>query len=68
HHRNRRSKGQINSELREIKGIGEKTEELLLKRFGSLKAVRKATYQEIFDVAGKKVATIITAYFSERER
>lgn len=68
HHRNRRSKGQINSELREIKGIGEKTEELLLKRFGSLKAVRKATYQELLDVAGKKVATIITTYFSERER
>lgn len=68
HHRNRRSKGQINSELREIKGIGEKTEELLLKRFGSLKAVRKASYKEILDVAGKKVAAIITAYFSELER
>lgn len=68
HHRNRRSKGQINSELREIKGIGEKTEELLLKRFGSLKAVRKATFQEISDIAGKRVAGIITTYFSERVR
>lgn len=68
HHRNRRSKGQINSELREIKGIGEKTEELLLKKFGSLKALRNATYQDISDVAGKKVAEIITTYFSERQR
>ena len=33
HHRNRRSKGQIISELDGIKGIGEKTKEALLQRF-----------------------------------
>ncbi|MPN48389.1 UvrABC system protein C [bioreactor metagenome] len=68
HHRNRRSKGQINSELREIKGIGEKTEALLLKRFGSFKALKNSTFQEISEVAGKRVAEIITIYFSEQER
>ena len=56
HHRNRRSKGQIISELRSISGIGEKSEQRLLSRFKSLAAIKKATQEEIQAVVGKSAA------------
>jgi len=68
HHRDKRSKGQIDSELRRIKGIGERTEELLLTKFKSMKSIKMASKEEIAAVAGKRAAQIITIYFSERER
>lgn len=63
HHRNRRSKGQILSELNEIKGIGEKSREKLLAKFRSINEVRKASSEEIAKVAGKRVATILENHF-----
>ena len=42
HHRNRRSKGQIISELDEIKGIGDKTQTALLQHFKSVKRLKEA--------------------------
>lgn len=63
HHRNQRSKGQINSELRQIKGIGEKKEELLLGKFKSLKAIKNATYEELVETVGGKTAKIIYDYY-----
>ena len=41
-HRNRRSKGALQSELDEIPGIGPKTKEQLLKKFKSLKRIKAA--------------------------
>lgn len=58
-HRNKRSKSQINSRLREIEGIGEVTEEKLLKHFRSYKRVMEAPFDELVAVAGKKVALAI---------
>lgn len=63
HHRNQRSKGQINSELRQIKGIGEKKEELLLGKFKSLKAIKNATFEELTESVGGKTAKIIYDYY-----
>jgi len=61
HHRNKRSKGQISSELRSIPGIGDKTEQKLLSRFKSLAAIKKASFEEIRLVVGKTAAIKIIA-------
>ena len=52
-HRNLRSKGSLNSELDEIKGVGPKTKELLLKEFKSLKRIKAASQKELIDALGK---------------
>jgi excinuclease ABC subunit C len=65
HHRNLRSKGQIISELSEIPGIGPKTEERLLSRYKSLKAVKEATEAEIVALVGKKAASALISWFDQ---
>jgi excinuclease ABC subunit C len=56
HHRNRRSKGFTITELTEIEGIGDKTADLLLKHFKSLKKIKEATLEQISTLIGKKAA------------
>ncbi len=62
-HRNKRSKHQLHSELDEIKGIGEKSKELLLKNFKTVKRVKSADIQELTGVIGPQKATLIHNYF-----
>lgn len=62
-HRNKRSKHQLHSELDEIKGIGEKSKELLLKNFKTVKRVKSADLQELTGVIGPQKATLIHNYF-----
>lgn len=59
HHRNRRSKGQTASLLDEIKGVGEKTRESLLREFKSLKRIREASIEELSKVVGNAKADLI---------
>lgn len=59
HHRKKRSKAQVVSELDSIKGIGEKTKELLIKTFKSVKRIKEADYQEIENLIGKAKANIL---------
>ncbi|MBQ7518075.1 MAG: excinuclease ABC subunit C, partial [Bacteroidales bacterium] len=59
HHRDRRSKGQIHSVLRDIKGVGEKMEQKLILRFGSVPRIAAASEAEIATVAGEKLAALI---------
>ena len=56
HHRNRRSKGQISSELHSIPGVGNKTAQKLLTRFKSMAAIKRASLEDIQSVVGKSVA------------
>ncbi len=63
HHRNRRSKGVVKTELSEIKGIGESTSELLLKHFKSVKRIKEATESELAEVIGKSKAKVVAEYF-----
>lgn len=56
HHRNKRSKSQIHSELDDIAGIGPKSKTMLLKHFKSLKRLREATVEEVAAVVGAKRA------------
>ena len=67
HHRNKRSKNALVSELTQIKGIGEKTYEELIKHFKSLSGVKKANKQELIAAIGEAKAKIIEAYFASKE-
>ncbi len=58
-HRNLRSKAQIESVLRTIKGVGEKTEQRLLLRFGSVARIAAAPVSEIAELVGAKLASTI---------
>lgn len=63
-HQQRRSKRIISSELLEIKGIGEKTAEKLLKEFGSLNSIMNASFEALAKVVGQKQANIIIRHFN----
>lgn len=58
-HRDKRSKGQNHSALDDIKGIGEKTKNLLLKHFKSVKRIREASAEELFSLIGEKKAVAL---------
>ncbi|HPT05913.1 MAG TPA: excinuclease ABC subunit UvrC [Candidatus Egerieousia sp.] len=62
-HRLKRSKGQINSELRDIKGIGEETEKKLLQRYKSVARLREISAEELTEFAGAKIAQAIKSHF-----
>ena len=51
-HRNTRSKNFTKTELTNIKGVGEKTAEKLLKHFGSVKKLKEAPKEEIIKIIG----------------
>ena len=61
HHRNKRSKSQIHSQLDDIKGIGPATRNALLKHFKSLKRIKEATPNEISFVVGATKARLVIA-------
>lgn len=63
-HRDKRSKHQIASELDNIKGIGAKTKETLLKKFKSVKRIREAGMESLIEAIGKQKAGIIKDYFN----
>ncbi len=65
-HRDRRSKQTLRSELDAIPGIGETRRQRLLKHFGSVRAVRQATVDELTKAPGmnRKTAEAIAHYFA----
>ena len=65
-HREKRSKSQIKSEL-DIKGIGPKTKEMLLKKFKSVKRIKELTIKEIADEIGISKANIVYKHFNEEK-
>lgn len=65
HHRNKRSKGAIQTELSNISGIGEKTIVTLLKEYKSFKRVKNATFDDLIRLIGKDKAQKLTAYFNK---
>ena len=62
-HRDKRSKHQIHSELDDIKGIGNKTRDELLKLFKSVKRIREASLNDISNAIGQSKAKIIYQHF-----
>ncbi|MBW6482327.1 MAG: excinuclease ABC subunit UvrC [Vicingaceae bacterium] len=66
HHRNKRSKAAIKSELSEIESIGYKTTQQLLWKFKSVVRIKKATLQELEQVVSKKRAKVVFDYFDKK--
>lgn len=58
-HRGKRSSRMNRSILDEIPGIGDKTKELLLKKFGSVKKLAEAAPEDLEKVVGAKKAAIL---------
>ena len=58
-HREKRSKHQVASELDEIKGIGPRTRDLLIKHFRSVKRIREASLEVLSEVIGVNKAKIL---------
>lgn len=63
HHRNKRSKALVKTELSEIKGIGDATAADLLRHFRSVKRVKEATSEELTEIVGQSKAGIVYAHF-----
>lgn len=68
YHRNLRQGSALKSELRDIKGVGDKKMKILLRNFRSLKAIKEATQEEIAAVSGidRKTAENVYTYFNGR--
>ena len=64
HHRNKRSKAALTSELTQIKGIGSKTHEDLMLAFKTVSRIQSAKMEELTSVIGKAKAKIVFDYFN----
>ncbi|HET9620868.1 MAG TPA: excinuclease ABC subunit UvrC [Kofleriaceae bacterium] len=67
-HRERRAKATLRSELDTIPGIGATRRQRLLKHFGSVRAVRQASVDELARAPGmtRKAAEQVSQYFAAR--
>ncbi len=66
-HRARREGSRLRSELSEIPGIGPKTVEKLLKRFGSAARLRADSEEELAAAVGQAAARRVRAVYAQRE-
>ncbi len=66
-HRKLRSKSQVESVLRGIKGVGEKTEQRLILRFGSVARIASASVDEVAGLVGPKLAQTILEELNRHE-
>ena len=62
-HRSKRSKHQLHSELDDIKGIGPKTKDMLLKKLKSVNNIKETDIQSLTNIIGASKASIIYNYF-----
>ena len=63
-HRDKRSKHALHSELDDIKGIGPKTKDALLKELKTVKRIREAGIDDLAAVIGKAKAKIVWQHFN----
>ena len=67
-HRDKRSKHALHSELEEIKGIGPKTRDILLKKIKSVKLIEETSEQEIAALIGTAKAKIVVQHFQNQKK
>lgn len=67
HHRKRRSKALVKTELSDIKGIGDANASELLRHFRSVKRIREASLEDLTAIVGQAKARIVHAYFAQAE-
>ena len=62
-HRNKRSKHALHSELDDIKGLGPKGKEALLKELKTVKSIKEADSQQLIQILGASKGTIVYKHF-----
>jgi excinuclease ABC subunit C len=67
YHKDIRSKGALESVLDNIAGVGEKRKKELLKKFGSLDKIKKASLEDLENILPKPIAEGLKKYFDEQE-
>jgi len=67
-HRDKRSKGALQTSMESIPGIGEKTMVTLLKHFKSVKRLKEAPEDEISKVVGPSKAKKITDFYNNKQK
>ena len=67
HYRKRHRKGLIQTELTQIKGIGEETAMLLLRRFHSVKKIKTLPQEILQEAVGTAKAALVYRYFHAEE-
>ena len=65
HHRKKRSKGTITTELNNIKGISDKTAQKLLSDLKSVKQIKESTLEILESTIGKAKAKLVFDYFKQ---
>jgi len=68
HHRKKRDKGTLKSELTEITGVGYNTAQKLLWKFRSVKKVKASNLKELTAVVGKAKAKIVFDHFHPNKK
>lgn len=66
-HRDKRSKHALHSEMDDIRGIGPKSKEALLKAFKTVKKIRDSSTEELAAVVGRQKAELVTSHFRQEE-
>jgi excinuclease ABC subunit C len=64
-HRDKRSADMIKSNLDQIKGIGPKTKDILLKHFESAEKIKDASVDELENLVGSAKTAILSEYFGK---
>ena len=67
-HRKRREKRDFTSELSEIAGIGEKRKLKLLKHFGSIERIAKASTDDLTPLLGPAAAASVVEHFEKQRK
>lgn len=66
-HREKRSKHALHSELDDIRGIGPKTKELLIKDLKSIKRIKTTDLQTLTEIIGSSKGKILYEHFHKQE-
>lgn len=66
-HREKRSKHALHSELDDIRGIGPKTKELLIKELKSIKRIKTTDLQTLTKIIGSSKGKILYEHFHKQE-
>lgn len=67
YHRTLRSKGSISSVLDEIEGIGAVRKKALIKKFGSVSKIKKASLEELEEILPEQVAFNLHEFLIQKE-
>jgi excinuclease ABC subunit C len=65
-HRGKRSAEMIKSDLDQVKGVGPKTKEILLRHFGSVEKIRNASADELEKLIGASKTAVLSDYFNNQ--